>query len=118
MLAGRLWQFDGVVQTLGPNWTARTGQLTVQTGDTGPARQMTPQIRFYPASRQSTTEAAIYSSISGDDYAVLGEGTEARGYILRLYHKPLVSWIWLGSLLMALGGLLALSGRQKRPGTS
>ena len=117
-LAGRSWQFDGVVQTTGPNWTARTARLSVQTGEAGPARQMTPQIRFYPASRQSTTEAAIHSAPSGDDYAVLGEGSEERGYILRLYRKPLVGWIWLGSVLMALGGLLALSGRQKSPGTS
>ena len=114
-LAGRLWQFDGVTQTNGPNWTARSAQLSVQASEAGPARQMIPQIRFYPASRQSTTEAAIHSSLSGDDYAVLGEGSEERGYILRLYRKPLVGWIWLGSLLMALGGLLALSGRQKRP---
>jgi len=114
-LAGRLWQFDQVVQTNGPNWTARTARLSVQADPAGPARQMRPQIRFYPASQQSTTEAAIHSSVSGDDYAVLGEGSEERGYILRLYRKPLVGWIWFGSLLMALGGLLALSGRQKLP---
>ena len=49
----------------------------------------------------------------GDDYAVLGDGDAQIGYTLRLYYKPLISWIWGGAALMAVGGLIALFGRQR-----
>ena len=60
-------------------------------------------------------QAAIRPRLTGDDYAVLGDGDAHKGYTLRLYHKPLVSWIWAGAGLMALGGLLAAIGRARRP---
>ena len=49
----------------------------------------------------------------GDDYAVLGDGDAQIGYALRLYYKPLISWIWGGAALMAVGGLVAVFGRQR-----
>ena len=49
----------------------------------------------------------------GDDYAVLGDGDAQLGYALRLYYKPLISWIWGGAALMAVGGLIAVFGRQR-----
>ena len=48
---------------------------------------------------------------AGNVYAVLGDGSAEKGYTLRLYHKPLVSWIWFGAVMMALGGLVALYRR-------
>ena len=72
-----------------------------------------PERRFYPAEGQSTTEAAIVPQISGDYYAVLGDGDATTGYSLRLYHKPFVSWIWGGALIMACGGLFAFAGRTR-----
>ncbi len=72
---------------------------------------LAPEKRFYPAERQTTTEAAIRTRLSGDHYAVLGDGSAEKGYTLRLYHKPLVSWIWFGAVMMALGGLVALYRR-------
>ena len=49
----------------------------------------------------------------GDDYAVLWDGDNKIGYTLRLYYKPLVSWIWVGAVIMALGGLIAAFARQR-----
>ncbi|MGB1441816.1 MAG: cytochrome c-type biogenesis CcmF C-terminal domain-containing protein, partial [Candidatus Puniceispirillaceae bacterium] len=77
-----------------------------------------PETRFYPAERQTTTEAAIRPRISGDDYAVLADGDDEIGYSLRLYHKPFVSWIWGGAVIMAIGGLIALSARTTARRTS
>ena len=74
---------------------------------------MTPEKRIYSAERQTTTEAAIRPTLRGDDYAVLGDGDGKIGYTLRLYYKPLVSWIWGGAALMAVGGLIAAFGRQR-----
>jgi cytochrome c-type biogenesis protein CcmF len=77
--------------------------------------RLEPENRLYTAERQTTTEAAIRPRLSGDDYAVLGDGDAQMGYTLRLYHKPLVSWIWAGAGLMAFGGFLAAIGRARRP---
>ena len=77
------------------------------------AKILTPEKRVYNAERQTTTEAAIRPTLRGDDYAVLGDGDNKIGYTLRLYYKPLVSWIWGGAVIMALGGLIAAFGRQR-----
>ena len=74
---------------------------------------LTPEKRIYSAERQTTTEAAIRPTVRGDDYAVLGDGDAQIGYALRLYYKPLISWIWGGAALMAVGGLIAVFGRQR-----
>jgi cytochrome c-type biogenesis protein CcmF len=75
---------------------------------------MMPEKRFYPAEKQVTTEAAIRSSLLSDVYAVLGDGDDDKGYTIRLYHKPLVSWIWGGAAIMVLGGAIAAFGRRRK----
>ncbi len=63
-----------------------------------------------------TTEAAIRSTFAGDLYAVIGEPDGQGGYAVRLYDKPLIGWIWLGCLVMVLGGAISLSDRRLRVG--
>ena len=75
-----------------------------------------PERRHYPAERQYTTEAAIRSSIFGDHYAVLGYGDPEQGFTLRLYHKPLLPWLWIGGAVMVLGGFVSLFMRRRRQG--
>src|SRR3546814_10458073 len=77
---------------------------------------MTPAQRRYQQPPMETTEAAIHPSPAADLYAVLGEGDAERGWAVRLYWKPMVSWIWLGALIMACGGFLSLSDRRHRVG--
>jgi len=62
------------------------------------------------------TEAGIDAGITRDLFVALGEALGGEGaWSVRVYHKPFVRWIWLGGLLMALGGLLAASdGRYYR----
>jgi cytochrome c-type biogenesis protein CcmF len=107
-LEDRQYRLISITEEAGPNYTALVATLDLE--DTSGARIATlrPEKRFYPAERQTTTEAAIRTRPSGDDYAVLGDGDTARGYSFRLYHKPLVGWIWGGAVLMALGGILAV----------
>jgi len=111
-LAGREILFKGVEARQGPNYVTQTAILEMR--ENGQLiTVMEPEKRFYTAERQSTTEAAIRPRIAGDDYAVLGDGDDAMGYSLRLYRKPLVSWIWTGAGIMALGGLIAVFGRAR-----
>jgi len=75
-----------------------------------------PERRRYVVSDQETTEAAIWTMAAGDLYAVIGDAQLNGGYVVRLYYKPLVVWIWTGAAIMVLGGLMSLSDRRLRIG--
>ena len=106
----------GVEARQGPNYQTETAVIDLFEN----GRQMTtlyPEKRYYPAARQTTTEAAIRTRLSGDHYIVLGDGDAEKGYTLRLYYKPLVSFIWLGTIFMALGGSIGILRRRSAPKT-
>ena len=100
---------------IGPNYVSRLARLEVK-GKDGHHWELAPEIRRYETPAMETTEAAIHPLLSGDLYAVYaGEERDGR-QLLRLYWKPLVSWIWFGALVMMLGGLISLSDRKHRLG--
>ena len=66
--------------------------------------------------RRNTTEAAIYTTLFADLYAVIGDPNGKGGFAVRLYHNPLVPWIWIGALIMFAGGGISLSDRRHRIG--
>ena len=109
----KTYRLERVEPVTGPNYTSTAAVLSLLDDNGNPIDEMTSEIRFYPVAGTTTTEAAIRPRISGDAYAVLGEGDDSRGYTLRLYDKPLVSWIWGGAALMAVGGLMAIRRRGK-----
>ena len=112
MLGDYQFRFDGVGARDGPNYHSDYGSVTVyQDG-----RQMTvlhPEKRLYTT--MPMTEAAIDPGFTRDIYVALGEPLGGDGsWALRLHIKPFVRWIWLGAILMALGGALAISDRRYR----
>ncbi|MCG7362151.1 heme lyase CcmF/NrfE family subunit [Roseomonas sp. ACRSG] len=111
-LAGYEWRLDGVKDVVGPNWTARLATVTVLR-DGATVTVMHPERRFFPLARQTTTEAAIHTTLASDLYLVLGEEEGGRA-VLRIHHNPLAPWIWLGAAFMALGGGISLSDRRIR----
>jgi len=114
-IAGRDVTLVRVFERQGPNFQALTAELEYKDPVSGKIiARLTPEKRVYTAERQTTTEAAIRPRPSGDDYAVLGDGDDRIGYSLRLYYKPLISWIWGGAGLMAAGGLVAMMGRRRQ----
>ena len=60
------------------------------------------------------TEAAIRHSITGDVYVSLGVPSSDGGWVVRVYSKPFVTWIWFGCIIMSVGGLIAASDRRYR----
>ena len=78
--------------------------------------ELWPENRFYPVQQQPTTEAAIHTLWLGDLYAVVGDPAGQGGWSTRIYYNPLVSWIWLGAIVMALGGAVSVSDRRHRVG--
>jgi len=75
---------------------------------------MNPEKRTYNASGMAMTEAAIDTGLFRDLYVALGEPLANNAWVVRAYHKPFVDWIWLGCLLMAIGGILSVSDRRYR----
>ncbi|WP_455378814.1 heme lyase CcmF/NrfE family subunit [Petrachloros mirabilis] len=112
-IGGYQFRFDGVQEINGPNYRAARG-LFIVTKDGGPVTEMYPEKRFYPVQNQVMTEAAIDTGILRDLYVSLGEPLEGGAWSVRLYHKPFIDWIWAGCVLMAFGGVLAVSDRRYR----
>ncbi len=114
-IAGYELTFRGAAPGRGPNYQDQIGLLTVTRGGT-PVTELSPSKRTFDAPRQTTTEAGIHVSWRGDLYAVLGDDLAGGGFVVRLYFNPLVRLIWLGAIVMALGGAFSLSDRRLRIG--
>jgi cytochrome c-type biogenesis protein CcmF len=106
------WQIRlaGISPVAGANWTALEAQLQVRYKGDAPA-VMRPQSRTFWAPPQNTAESALHTRWNGQLYTVLGDQADDGRWQLRLWWKPFVPMIWLGGLLIALGGALALLGR-------
>jgi cytochrome c-type biogenesis protein CcmF len=113
-LAGFDFKFHGVQRTRGVNYEASQGHVSV-TRDGEPITELYPQKRVYRAQGMPMTEAGIDAGLSRDLFVALGEPLGNGGdWALRVYYKPFVRWIWLGGLLMALGGVLAIMDKRYR----
>ncbi len=107
-----LVQFVDVVPTAGTNFSAIEAELTASRGE-GPFT-LKPQTRYFTSPPAETNEAAIATFWNGQLYTVVGRADPSGGWQLRLWWKPFVTLIWLGGVLIGLGGLLALVGRAWR----
>ena len=112
-IGGYSFRFDGVKELQGPNYIAGRGTFRV-TKEGRDVTVMYPEKRIYQVQRQTMTEAAIDTGWLCDLYVSLGEPLEGGAWSVRLYHKPFIDWIWGGCLIMALGGVLAVSDRRYR----
>jgi len=106
-------QLQSVSPVSGPNYNAMQGTfLLTRNGEL--EATMYPEKRSYFSSTMPMTEAAIDASLTRDIYVSLGEELDDKAWAVRVYYKPFVDWIWGGCVLMALGGLLAMSDKRYR----
>ena len=105
--------FMGVKNVVGPNFTAVEGQVKV-VKDSDFVAYLLPQKRTYTSRGQVMTEASIDPALSRDIYVAMGEPLSDGAWAMRLHIKPLIRWIWLGALMMALGGMLAVWDKRYR----
>jgi cytochrome c-type biogenesis protein CcmF len=112
-LQGYTFRFNGVKHIDGPNYTAERGALEV-TRNGNPVTTLYPEKRTYLASGMPFSDSAINYGFTRDLYTALGEPLDGGAWSVRLFHKPFVVWIWIGAVLMALGGVLAISDRRYR----
>ncbi len=114
-MAGYTLTFMGTEPYSGPNYEAIRGTVVVSKG--GRERfTLFPSKRVYNRSGSVMTEASVRPSMFSDVYVSLGEplNQEMTTWAVRLYYKPFINWLWLGSLLMVIGGFLAASDRRYR----
>jgi cytochrome c-type biogenesis protein CcmF len=105
--------FEGVASRQGPNYVADRGTFRISEGDA--SYVLYPEKRRYGARDQVMTEAAIDPGLRRDVYISLGEPLAGGAWAVRLQVKPFVRWVWLGGLMMALGGVVAIAdGRYRR----
>ena len=114
-IAGYQLTFEGVAPREGPNYRERVGLFKVMRGGREVA-SLEPSKREFTVEQSGTTEAGIHASWRGDLYVVLGDELKNGAYSVRVYFNPLVRLIWLGAVVMFVGGALSLSDRRLRVG--
>ena len=108
--------FDGLFNRPGPNYRDVVGRFTVRRTNGDLLGVMEPSRRTFPARNMATTEAALMRRGVSQLYLSLGDPAPDGTVPVRLYFKPLVLLIWLGALIMFVGGGLSLSDRRLRIG--
>jgi cytochrome c-type biogenesis protein CcmF len=111
-VGGYEFQLQKLQQVAGPNYQAMRADIEVAKSGSAPFAVMQPEKRSFTATQNVTSETAIDRSIWRDLYLALGDEVDGGAWTVRVYHKPLVNWIWGGALLMAIGGAFAISDRR------
>ncbi len=114
-VAGYEFTFHGVRDFNIDNYVATRGGFTVRSESGDYKADMFPEKRIYRVQTMPMTEAAIDAGLTRDLFIALGEPLDQQGaWAVRIYYKPFIRWIWLGAIIMAVGGLFAASDRRYR----
>ncbi len=114
-MAGYEFTLRNVDDVPGPNYIAQRGVFTVRK-DGEFLTTLAPERRRYIVQKTETTEAALYSNGFADLYTVLGQPDGAERWIVKVYFRPLVPWLWFGGAVMVFGGIVSLTDRRLRIG--
>ena len=114
-LSGYELRYEGLKQMPGPNYTEEVGTFTVSKGG-DLIGVMHPSKRTFASRGMTTNEAALMARGPGQLYLSLGDSKSDGSVAIRLYYKPMVLLIWVGAVIMMLGGALSLSDRRLRVG--
>jgi cytochrome c-type biogenesis protein CcmF len=114
-ISGYDLHFDGMTTQQGPNYRDQVVRFTVRQGN-DVIGVMEPSKRMFPARATTRTEAALMARGFSQLYVSLGDLSPGGTLAVRVYHKPLVLLIWLGTIVMVIGGMLSLSDRRLRVG--
>ena len=99
----------------GPNYSAREAVIEIRRNGQF-VTEVRPQKRQYLVQKSPMTEAGIDAGWNRDLFVALGDQIGADTWSVRVQYKPMIRFIWLGCLVMALGGLIAVSDRRYRMG--
>jgi cytochrome c-type biogenesis protein CcmF len=106
--------FKEINEAKGPNYVALKGNFTVYDEKKNIITKLEPENRYYPITNSFTTEASIHTNLARDLYIVLGDGNLSEGWVVKIYYNPLVIWIWIGALIIFIGGIISISNNLKK----
>jgi len=106
--------FNKIEEIKGPNYVAIRGNFLVYDANENIITKLKPENRFYPIENNFTTEASIHTNLFRDLYIVLGDGNLNDGWVVRIYYNPLVIWIWIGAIVIFIGGLVSMNLNLKK----
>ena len=106
--------FKEINEAKGPNYVALKGNFTVYDEKKNIITKLEPENRYYPITNTFTTEASIHTNLARDLYIVLGDGSLSEGWVVKIYYNPLVIWIWIGALIIFIGGIISISNNLKK----
>jgi cytochrome c-type biogenesis protein CcmF len=112
-IAGYDFKFLTAANVRGPNYDAVQAVVEVRHG----GRLITtllPQKRHFWVQQTDNSQAAISVSWTRDLFVAMGNPLGANAWSMRIQYKPLVRYIWLGAIIMAIGGLVAATDRRYR----
>lgn len=112
-VGGHDFELTEVVGVTGPNYRAQRGEFKVSK-DGKLLAILYPENRNYFSGGNMMTEAAIDAGFTRDLYVALGDELDARAWSVRVHYKPFVRWIWLGAMMMGIGGALAVFDKRYR----
>jgi len=107
------FRFEDIRELTGPNYTSYMAEFELYKSNTL-IGTLSPEKRVYNIQTMPMTEASVNTGLMRDVYVSLGEPLGDSAWAVRLYYKPMVRWIWLGSIFMAIGGLLSVTDRRYR----
>ncbi|NDF11208.1 MAG: heme lyase CcmF/NrfE family subunit [Proteobacteria bacterium] len=108
-LAGYTVTLKNVTEGMAKNYLYERGEFAVSSEGSHYA-SLYPERRVYPVEKDTTTESALHYGVFADVYAVIGEPMRDGKHAVKLFYRPMVSWIWLSCCLIALGLLCSLYG--------
>ncbi len=115
-VAGYEVRFEGLQPYRGPNYTEDQGRFLLLDSNERTLSEIVSSKRFYPARQMPTTEAGIATRGVNQVYIALGDAVDDGSVVVRIWWKPLVTLIWLGCVVMMIGGTLSLLDRRLRVG--
>jgi len=108
-----VFELQGVKSVTGPNYTAYQADMKVNRLDK-PLTVLHPQFRYYSVAQSVLSKTDIHVKWYRDLYVAIGQPFEDNSWSVRIYYKPFVRWIWIGGLLMVLGGFISVIFRQRQ----
>ena len=105
------FRLEGIDRARGPNFISETGRVVIERNGQQIAT-LNPEQRMYPVERNNTTEGAMEIGALRILYAAKGEGNPEEGWVVSVYYHPLVIWIWIGAMMMAVGGFVSVADRR------
>ncbi|WP_283241842.1 heme lyase CcmF/NrfE family subunit [Halomonas sp. PGE1] len=113
-VAGYTFTMIELTDRRGPNFLADRAVIEVQRGDRERSFTMNPEKRLYIATGMPMTQVALRPGLFRDLYVAMGEDLGDGSWAMRVQYKPFVRWLWLGGLLMSIGGVLAVADKRYR----